>query len=259
MFQFFVNQENIHGEYVIIEGNDVNHIRNALRMKPGEQIRVSAQGDLEYICEIASFGEGCVKATILDVEKEGAELPSKIYLFQGLPKKDKMELVIQKAVELGVYEIIPVAMKRSVAKLDPKKEEQRLKRWAGIAQSAAKQSGRRVIPGIQRVMTFAEAVEYGTRLDCKLLPYEKAEGMEQTGQRIESIQAGSSIGVFIGPEGGFSQEEYDLAVGRGFVPITLGRRILRTETAGMALLAILGFHLERQYDREWTGHAGLSE
>jgi len=178
------------------------------------------------------------------VEETGAELPSRIYLFQGLPKSDKMELIIQKAVELGAYEIIPMATRRAVVKLDKKKEESKRKRWQGIAESAAKQSKRMVIPQIAPVMNFREAVECAKELDVKLIPYELAEGMEETRRFIESIVPGQSIAVFIGPEGGFAPEEIELARENGLSPVTLGKRILRTETAGMTVLSILMYYLE---------------
>ena len=174
------------------------------------------------------------------------ELPSKLYLFQGLPKSDKMELIIQKAVELGVWEVIPVATKRAVVKLDQKKAAKKRERWSGISESAAKQAGRNVIPEIKQVMNFQEALSYAKSLDVLLIPYELAEGMQATKERIQAIQPGQSVGIFIGPEGGFEQEEVKLAMEAGAYPITLGRRILRTETAGMTMLSVLMYHLEQE-------------
>ena len=174
------------------------------------------------------------------------ELPSKLYLFQGLPKSDKMELIIQKAVELGAWEVIPVATKRAVVKLDQKKAAKKRERWSGISESAAKQAGRNVIPEIKQVMNFQEALSYAKSLDVLLIPYELAEGMQATKERIQAIQPGQSVGIFIGPEGGFEQEEVKLAMEAGAYPITLGRRILRTETAGMTMLSVLMYHLEQE-------------
>ena len=181
---------------------------------------------------------------------EEAELPSKTYLFQGLPKGDKMELIIQKAVELGVYEIIPVATKRAVVKLDKKKSESKRKRWQSISESAAKQSKRLIVPEITSVMSFREAVEYAAGMDVKLMPYELAEGMEETRHLLEGIVPGQSVAIFIGPEGGFSAEEAKLAAAEGLQPITLGKRILRTETAGMTVLSVLMYLLEGRTERE---------
>lgn len=244
MHHFFVSPEQVGEKSITITGSDVNHIKHVLRMAPGEQITVSSGENKEYRCEIRFLSEEQVEAQIMWVQETGAELPSRLYLFQGLPKSDKMELIIQKAVELGVYEIVPTATRRAVVKLDKKKEESKRKRWQGIAESAAKQSKRNLIPQVTQVMSFREAVEYAAGLDVKLVPYELAEGMDAARQVIGSIKPGQSVAVFIGPEGGFAPEEIDYAVEHGFRPITLGRRILRTETAGMTVLSILMYHLE---------------
>ena len=155
-----------------------------------------------------------------------------------------MELIIQKAVELGVGEIVPVATRRAVVKLDDKKAGKKVQRWNSIALGAAKQSGRSLVPEVKPVMTFAQAVEYAKELDIVLIPYELAEGMEKTREIISAVRPGQSIGVFIGPEGGFDEEEVEKAASFGAQPITLGRRILRTETAGLCVLSILMYHLE---------------
>lgn len=245
MHHFFVSPEQIGEECITIEGSDVNHIKNVLRMGIGEQIAIgSGQDDKEYRCEILNIDQDKIAARIMWTEEKGAELASKIYLFQGLPKSDKMELIIQKAVELGVYEVIPVATKRAVVKLDKKKEENKRRRWQSISESAAKQSKRMIIPQITPVMTFKEAVKYANNLAVKLIPYEMAEGMEQTRKQIQDIIPGQSVAVFIGPEGGFAPEEVALAMENKVVPVTLGKRILRTETAGMTMLSILMYCLE---------------
>ncbi len=245
MHHFFLTPEQIGGKSVHITGGDVNHIRNVLRMRPGEQITVSGGEDgKEYRCEIEKIEEDCVTAKIMWVEESGAELPSRVCLFQGLPKGDKMELIIQKAVELGAAEIVPMATKRAVVRLDAKKEETKRKRWNAISESAAKQSKRGIVPEVTRVMNFAEAVEYAKQFDKKLIPYELAEDMERTRELIAGIEPGESVAVFIGPEGGFDEQEIELARAAGIQPLTLGRRILRTETAGMTVLSVLMFHLE---------------
>ena len=247
MYHFFVAPEQIGEKEIVITGPDVNHIRNVLRMKPGEQVRLCTGLDnKDYRCEISQIEEDCVRASIMWVEESGVELPSRIYLFQGLPKSDKMELIIQKAVELGVYQIIPMATKRAVVKLDVKKEENKRKRWNAISESAAKQSKRMIIPEVTPVMTFAQALEYAGSLNVNLLPYERAENMEKTRQIIGSIQPGESVGIFIGPEGGFDEAEVEQALSLGMRAITLGRKILRTETAGMMVLSVLTFCLEEK-------------
>lgn len=247
MYQFFVNPEQIQEKQVVIIGSDVNHIGNVLRMKPGEEIAVSNGIDgKEYRCRIDRITETEVTCTLLFIKEDGLELPAKVYLFQGLPKADKMELIIQKAVELGVYEVIPVATKRAVVKLDAKKEKSKLARWQGIAEAAAKQSKRRIVPEIKEVMSMKEAVAYAADMDCKLIPYEMAEGMGKTKELIAGIHAGQSVAVFIGPEGGFEDSEIEAALAMGIQPVTMGKRILRTETAGITMMAWVMYQLEEE-------------
>ncbi|MBQ9123920.1 MAG: 16S rRNA (uracil(1498)-N(3))-methyltransferase [Lachnospiraceae bacterium] len=247
MYQFFVDSSQINGNEIVILGSDVNHIKNVLRMKVGEEVAVSNGVDgKEYRCEIASLQEDMVRLTLRFVKEDGLELPSKVYLFQGLPKGDKMELIIQKMVELGVYEIIPVATKRCVVKLDDKKASSKITRWQGIAEAAAKQSKRRIVPSVHGVLSFGEALQYAKDMDLKLIPYELAEGMAETKKLIEGVQPGQSVAVFIGPEGGFEESEVDKAKEQGVLPITLGKRILRTETAGLTVMAWLMYQLEQE-------------
>lgn len=244
MHQFFVEPENIQGNKIVITGEDVNHIKNVLRMKVGDEIAVSNGVDgKEYRCGIVSISEE-VLCELRFVKEDGVELPSKITLFQGLPKADKMELIVQKAVELGVYEIVPVSMGRCIVKLDEKKQKSKISRWQGIAESAAKQSKRRIVPQVTSVMSMKEACKYASEMDIVLVPYELAEDMPKTRELIEAINPGQRIGFFIGPEGGFEEMEIALAMEAGAKPITLGKRILRTETAGFTVLSILMYHLE---------------
>lgn len=244
MHHFFVTPEQVREENIIIEGSDVNHIKNVLRMKVGEELEISDGNNKKYLCEIESMSSDEVCAIIKEELNVDTELPSKIYLFQGLPKSDKMELIVQKAVELGVFEIIPVATKRVVVKLDDKKASKKIERWQAIAESGAKQSGRNVIPEVKKVMAFKEAVQYAKSLDILLVPYELAEGMAETKTLISNIKPGQSVGFFIGPEGGFETSEVEYAIENGAKAITLGKRILRTETAGLTTLSILMYHLE---------------
>lgn len=245
MYQFFVEPSGIQGTRVVITGNDVNHIKNVLRMQPGEEIAVSNGEDgKEYRCGIEELREDEIICTLRFVKEDGVELPSKIYLFQGLPKADKMELIVQKAVELGVYEIIPVATKRAVVKLDEKKAKSKIARWQTISEAAAKQSKRRIVPEIHGVMSFKEAVNYAKEMSVKFVPYELAEGMEKTRELINGLKPGQDIAIFIGPEGGFEESEIQLALENGMEPITLGKRILRTETAGFTVLSWIMYQLE---------------
>ena len=219
-------------------------MKNVLRMKPGEEILISNGVDKDYRCQVETLDSDAVTARILSVDEEGTELPGKIYLFQGLPKQEKMELIVQKAVELGVYQVIPVAMKRSVVKLDARKEETKIRRWNTIAESAAKQSKRIVIPEVTGVMSVKEALAYAADFDLKLLPYENARGMAATKEQVEAVRPGMDIAVFIGPEGGFEETEVEEARATGFYPVSLGKRILRTETAGLTMLSILMYQME---------------
>ena len=244
MHHFFVTPEQVRESHIYIEGSDVNHVKNVLRMKLGEELEICNGKDKKYLCEIEEMTSDYVCARILEELKADTELPSKLYLFQGLPKGDKMELIIQKAVELGVYEIVPVATKRAVVKLDDKKASKKVERWNSIAEGGAKQSGRSFIPEVTSVMSYKEALAYASKLDVVLIPYELAEGMAETKQIISAIEAGQSVGIFIGPEGGFETSEVESAIAIGAKAITLGKRILRTETAGLTTLSILMYHLE---------------
>ena len=183
-------------------------------------------------------------AEIVTVTEGGTELPAKFYLFQGLPKSDKMEFLIQKAVELGVYQVIPVETRRTVVKLDAKKVEAKVRRWNAVSESAAKQSKRLIIPEVTGVMTFQEALNYAGGFDKNIIPFEHAEGMADTKAYFAGIRPGMSCGIFIGPEGGFEDEEISRASEAGVKPVTLGKRILRTETAGLAVLSVLMFQME---------------
>lgn len=245
MYQFFVEPAQIQGNRIVITGKDVNHIKNVLRMKQGEEISVSNGMDgKDYCCGIEELLEDEIICSLRFVKEDGVELPSKVYLFQGLPKADKMELIIQKAVELGVYAVIPVACKRSVVKLDEKKEKSKLARWQQIAEAAAKQSKRSIIPEVKPVMSMKEAVMFANRCMVKMIPYELADNMEKTREIIGALQPGEAVGIFIGPEGGFEESEIQLASEHGILPVTLGKRILRTETAGMTVLSWIMYRLE---------------
>ena len=244
MYRFFVEPSQVEETVIRICGSDVNHIKNVLRMKTGEEILISTGETMEYTCYIEEFLEDEVTAHIMYAQEAGYELSSKIYLFQGLPKSDKMEWIIQKAVELGVHQVIPVATKRAVVRLEGKKEVNKQRRWQAISESAAKQSKRMQIPTVHMPVTFQQALAMIAESDVRLMPYENAEGMEGTRKILESIEPGESIAVLIGPEGGIDEAEVEMAMKAKVEPITLGKRILRTETAGMTVLSILVYLLE---------------
>ena len=253
MHHFFVEPSQVHTEEIEILGGDVNHIRNVLRMRAGEEIVVNDGYGNEYACRICRLEESSVHASILEKRRVASELKSRITLFQCLPKGDKMELIIQKAVELGASEIVPVASRRCIVKLDAKKETNKRKRWQAVAEGAAKQSGRAMIPQVMPVSDFSDALLQAKERDVCLIPYECAgelledgqgSAMQQTRKILNDIQRGQSIGIFIGPEGGFEKEEVEAAMAMGAQPVSLGKRILRTETAGLCILSVLMFQLE---------------
>ncbi|WP_143320885.1 16S rRNA (uracil(1498)-N(3))-methyltransferase [Clostridium sp. HBUAS56010] len=244
MYHFFVKQDQVGPETIVITGPDVNHIKNVLRMGAGEEVLLSNGIDKDYLCRILSVTKTEVTAQILSVEEGGRELPARVYLFQGLPKSDKMEFIIQKCVELGVYQVIPVETRRTIVKLDKKKQESKLRRWNAVSESAAKQSGRLLVPKVLPVMTLSEAFAFSREFDMNVIPFEHAEGMAFTRQMFSSVKTGMSVGVFIGPEGGFEDAEIELAQKSGISPISLGKRILRTETAGLCVLSMLSLLLE---------------
>ena len=246
MHHFFVNPEQVEDGLIRITGSDVNHIKNVLRIRQGEEMLVSDGTGRDYLCQAEELAGQEVTVRILETEEEGRELPSRIWLFQGLPKSDKMEFIIQKAVELGAAGIVPVSTRNTVVKLDQKKEETKVKRWQAIAESAAKQSKRSLVPGVSGIMTLKEAFDYveSQGFSVRLIPYEHEAGMDGTKTELDAAGPGQDIAVFIGPEGGFDEREIELALSKGVRPISLGRRILRTETAGLALLSVLMMRLE---------------
>ena len=243
MYHFFVSEEQINGENAYIEGSDVNHIANVLRMKPGEELLISVKEDWDYLCKIVDIETDRVNLKVLE-SMEQRELPVNIILLQGIPKSDKLEMIIQKAVELGVSEIIPVKTKRVVVKIDEKKVDTKVNRWNAIAESAAKQSKRSIIPKVYEPMSIDNALEIVKDFGVKLIPYENADGIDKTRKILDNMDKTKNIAVFIGPEGGFEESEVERIKNSGFEVITLGKRILRTETAGLALLSNIMIRLE---------------
>ena len=245
MNRFFVDDPGAFSDRsVVITGEDVNHVKNVLRLKENDELIVSDGRGRDYHCRISGITNEEVVADICDICDNFSELSTEMTLFQGFPKGDKMELIIQKTVELGVTRIVPVMTKRTVVKLDDKKAKKKTERYNMIAESAAKQSGRGMIPEVTMPVSFAEAVSMAEKLDMNIIPYEEAEGVEYSRNIIKNIKGKKSLGIFIGPEGGFAREEVEKALDAGVSAITLGHRILRTETAGMAVISIIMFELE---------------
>ena len=224
MYNFFIDEANINNDIAVISGSDYNHIKNVLRMKIGSQILVSVQG-YSHLSAIKSFEDNSVICEIIERDYKDANLPISVQLFQGLPKSDKMELIIQKAVELGADKIIPVAMKRCIVKLDDKKQDGKISRWQAISESASKQSKRNAIPEVTNVISFKNAVETLKTLDLIIVPYENKEGMQPTLSALTEIKSGYKVGVVIGPEGGFAQKEIDLLDCINAKTVSLGKRI----------------------------------
>ncbi len=244
MYHFFVELEQVTLEEIVITGSDVNHIKNVLRLTENEEIKVSDKTGSEYKCVLTSLTKEEIRCKIQSVGKSKAELPVKITLFQGVPKQDKMELIIQKTVELGVYDITPVTMGRSIVKYDHKKLIKKNERWQSIATSAAKQSKRGIIPKVNQLLTFNQLLIKLDSYDKVIIPYENENGMNATRKLFESIKEEETIAIIVGPEGGFTEDEIDRLREIGGYTITLGNRILRTETAGFASLAMISYQIE---------------
>jgi 16S rRNA (uracil1498-N3)-methyltransferase len=234
MQQVFIDEGNIKQNEVLITGQDAHHLAKVIRIRVGEVIRVSVATGKNYYATVSSVTQDMVIAKMTE-EAGDTELSQKIYLFQALPKGSRMETIIEKCVELGVYEIIPVEMKYCVVKLDDKKKANKVKRYQTIAETAARQSKRSIIPQVHEVMSYDEALEYAKDCDLFLLPYENKEGMKPTKDALERVATASSIAIMIGPEGGFAEEEIKKASGSAEL-ISLGGRILRTDTAAITAL-----------------------
>lgn len=243
MFNFFVDASMKNGECYYISDSDFNHIKNVLRMKEGEKFLVSCEGKSD-LCVLKELQADTAVAEIIEENFQETELPVKIFLFQGLPKSDKMELIIQKCVELGVHQVIPTEMNRSVVKLDDKKKKSKTARWQAISESAAKQSKRNAVPEITEVMTFKDALKKASELDLFLLPYESKNGMKDTASALSEIKSGMSVGILIGPEGGFEEKEIEEALNMDAKVISLGKRILRTETAAITAVGMCMLYAE---------------
>ncbi len=248
MHHFFVEKENFTDGRVCISGEDYNHAVNVLRLNTGERVLISDHDGRDFICLVEEKKETDGESGLwLKIEKEAEEnheLPAKVVLFQCLPKSDKLEFIIQKAVELGVSSIVPVASKNCVVKLDDKKTGSKLKRWRTIAESAAKQSLRSVVPAIHEPVSFKEAVGLMEDYDVRLIPYENEKGIDSICEAIVNFVPGRSIAVIIGPEGGFDRLEVSMAERHGIMPVSLGKRILRTETAAISILSLIMIRLE---------------
>ncbi len=245
MYNFFADETNKKDNRYFIVGTDFNHIKNVLRMSVGEQFLVSCN-DSSDLCELEKIEADTVIAKIVKQSYQNTNLPIQIHLFQGLPKSDKLELIIQKAVELGVTSVTPVCMKRSIVKIDNKKKKSKIERWQSIATAAAKQSKRTSVPQVCEIASFKEMLKIAENLDLFLVPYECAEGMHATKEALKQIKGGMSVGILIGPEGGFENAEIDSALDIGGKVVSLGQRILRCETAAITAISMCMLYSEME-------------
>ena len=235
------------GDEITVEGEDARHLAQVVRMRPGERLRVSrilpggAEGD-SFLCELTGAEKTCIRLRVLE-KVPSTELDNAIVLFQAIPKGDRMETVIEKAVELGAREIVPVEMKHCVVRLDEKKKKSRVRRYQTIAENAARQAKRSRIPN---VISYREALERAKTSDICLVPYECEDGMASTEEALAKIAPGKSVSIFVGPEGGFAEEEIRAARDLGMDVISLGRRILRTDTAAIAAMTMVMLTCEKR-------------
>lgn len=242
MPKYFTEPENIKDGFIEIFSDEAKHILNVMRMEIGDTLTICDGQSNDYLCRICETGKNCLKAKIEETTRSESEPKTKITLYQGLPKSDKMELIIQKCVEIGVCRIVPVITERAVVKIEKgAKEDKKTERWQKIAESAAKQSGRGIIPAVERPMKFKDAIEEAVKNGEAIIPYEneKDRGLKEF---VKNSKA-ENIGIFIGPEGGFDTKEIEFAVENGVMSVTLGKRILRTETAGIVTSAIVLYEL----------------
>lgn len=247
MRKFFVKSEDIFGNHIKITGSDVNHIKNVLRLQNGDKIQICNQDTSEnFICEISSLDKYCVETIILEKTVETSEGNVELHIFQGLPKADKMELIIQKGTELGVSKFIPVSFKRSIVKLSGKDEFKKLERWQKIAEVAAKQSHRDLVPDVGNIISVKNICNLVQEYDIVLLAYEEEQNnyIKNELQNIKNSKEKLKIAVIIGPEGGIEKEEAEELEQAGCKVISLGKRILRTETVALQVSSIIMYELE---------------
>ena len=248
MPKFFVKRNQIKDNIVTITGKDVNHIKNVLRLNINDNIQICNIDTLEnYTCEITKLDYSNIECNIINKINSETEPNTHVTVFQGLPKADKMELIIQKSVELGVYEITPVKMERCVVKLDEKTKLKKVERWQKISETAAKQAGRDIIPKINLPINIKNICKLIGEYDIVLLAYEKEEKntLKEELQKYKINQNKNlNIGIIIGPEGGLEENEVEELVKYGAIPITLGKRILRTETVAFTLISIIMYELD---------------
>ncbi|HZG60567.1 MAG TPA: 16S rRNA (uracil(1498)-N(3))-methyltransferase [Anoxybacillus sp.] len=248
MQRYFVsNEQFFNNQQITIVGDDYHHIVRVMRMREGEEIVCCNENGKAALCKITKITNDEVIANIIEWVEEQTELPINVYIAQGLPKGDKLELVIQKGTELGAFSFIPFLAARSVVKWDEKKRDRKVERWEKIAKEAAEQSERTRIPSVHHPMTIHELIEFSTKVDYKIIAYEEEARNDERANLtkiLREIKPGQSLLTVFGPEGGFSEQEVSLLKENGFISCSLGPRILRTETAPLYLLAAASYELE---------------
>ncbi len=249
MFNFFAKENMRNGNCYTIGGTDYNHIKNVLRMTVGDRFLISDNGK-SNLCEIKSINEAEIGVQIIEENYIDTSLDINIFLFQGLPKSDKLELIIQKCVELGVSGVIPVEMEHCVVKLDNKKKPAKTERWQAISESAAKQSKRSFVPKIYEPVAFNTVLENIEKLDLFLVPFESKNGMSDTKNALLKLKKGMNVGILIGPEGGFSTKEINTLKNKKCDIISLGKRILRTETAAICAVSMCMLYSETELSND---------
>lgn len=254
MPKFFVKQEQINGDIIIIQGQDVNHIKKVLRAKIGDELQIcNSQNGENFLCDIEEIKNEDILCKIKQKIEEKVESNIEVTIFQGLPKADKMEYIIQKSVELGVYDITPVEMKRCVVKLNEKDKNKKELRWQKISEVAAKQCGRDIIPQINKIINIKNICELIKKYDIVLVAYENEkqnilkEQLNLIKEKMEKLKSDEliKIGIVIGPEGGLEEQDVEILKENGAKIITLGKRILRTETVALNVLSVIMYELEK--------------
>jgi len=242
LYQFRIPKD-LNTDSLEILGKEAHHIANVLRLKEGTTVGLFDGFGYKAIGSILSVTSDRVLVELTNDRVANTEPPVEITLYQALPKKDKLELIIQKATELGVTNIVPIITKRTIVNIDGEKSKKKVERWNKIAQEACKQSGRAYVPQISEPISFKN-VFCDLKTELNLMPYE-AETEKSLKQVLKSytVSIPRSIGIFIGPEGGWDKEEVSMAVDKGIIPVTLGPRILRTETASLAVLTLVLYEL----------------
>lgn len=242
MPKFFVEPDYVQPPNIEITGTDVKHIKSVLRLKVGDMIEVADGTGKEYQAEIGSINSDSVFAVIKETFLTQKEPPLDVYLLQGLPKGEKMEFIIQKCTEIGIKKIIPISTERSVVQLNKEKASKRCERWQRIATEAAKQCQRSIIPEVGLLGNLKQILETLPPDTIIIMPWEseKTKGMKET---LEGLKLTGPIAILIGPEGGFTEQEVNLAFEYGAKIVSLGPRILRTETAGLVSLTMVLYHL----------------